>query len=487
MSFENDVLIGGGRYRPMTPLGEGGMGIVWLAEDLTLRRQVAIKRLRPEHTTKEQEDRRKRALREAKILSSVDHPAIVQIYDVFQEDDHPCIVMNYIDGDSLQELLEQGRLPGERELASIGLRVLGALDAAHRAKVLHRDVKPANIMITDAGDVYLVDFGIAHMIGETKLTRTNSFIGTPEFLAPERLEGHEPGPQADLWSLGVTLYLMREGRSPFRRGDNAPATMLAILRDDPPPARPGRLADTTAKLLVKDPGRRLDARGLAAELKSILDGTGPSRRESTRPVDLGSLPAAQAARQVAGLPAELAGSLVARLPAEAARELLLAAEPQAIARILLALPPGQAGPLLARLPAKSAGPVLNLMAADPGRAAAVLAVLPPARVGRSLSYTAERHAAELLAALPPEDAATVIRRVDRRATGGIITALAGTALAVRLVGTMPIDEACDVLRFVPPPITAAIVRAQPPDHAEKLLNGLSPAIRRPVERHLQAP
>ena len=257
MTSENRVLQD--RYRLLSELGKGGMGSVWLAQDELLDRKVALKQLALEINPTDVAERRTRALQEAKALARVDHRAIVDIYDVFIADGNPCIVMKYIRGPSLATIIRERAPLGEQQIARIGLPVLRALDAAHAANVVHRDVKPANIVVADDGLVYLVDFGIAKIIGEQSLTSRSKMIGTPEFFAPEQIEGTGVGPPADLWSLGVTLFYALEGYSPFRRrGDQeGAATILAIVRDDPPPPqRQGPLASAIVQLLKKRPSQR---------------------------------------------------------------------------------------------------------------------------------------------------------------------------------------------------------------------------------------
>ncbi|POM27177.1 Serine/threonine-protein kinase PrkC [Actinomadura rubteroloni] len=262
----------GGRYRLLRPLGTGGMGSVWSAEDLVLGRTVALKEL-AHHLNggRDLEARRARALREARALAQAVDPAIVQIYDVLVERGDPWLVMQYIPGPSLADLVASGP-PDERTVARIGLRVLRALRAAHAANVLHRDVKPANILLDDTGRAYLVDFGIARITGATALTADNTVLGTLEFMAPERIRGDAIGPPSDLWSLGVTLYFALEGRSPFRASnDTAAATIWAIMNSPAPrPATPGPLAEAVTRLLEKDPTHRMRAEHLERALRETL-------------------------------------------------------------------------------------------------------------------------------------------------------------------------------------------------------------------------
>jgi serine/threonine protein kinase len=248
-----------GRYRLLRPLGQGGMGAVWRAHDTLLDRQIALKEIylpgAPGPVDPE-DPLVRRALREAQAAARLHHPGIVTVHDVVTDEGRPWIVMELVDGQSLaQAIQEAGLIPAPRT-AEIGLRVLDALEVAHRAGVLHRDVKPANILL--AGDrVVLTDFGIAAIDDATALTGTGQMIGSPAFLAPERINGDPATAAADLWALGVTLYAAVTGRSPFRREDTL-ATLAAILTSQPdPPAHAGRLWPVVKGLLTKDPAQRL--------------------------------------------------------------------------------------------------------------------------------------------------------------------------------------------------------------------------------------
>ncbi|MER6689294.1 serine/threonine-protein kinase [Streptomyces minutiscleroticus] len=259
----------GGRYRLLARLGHGGMGTVWRAGDETVDREVAVKEPRvPDHLPeRERANVFERMRREARAAARLDHPAVVNVHDVVDVDGRPWIVMELVRGRSLGDALQEGTLDA-REAARIGLEVLGALEAAHAAGVLHRDVKPDNILLGRYGRVVLTDFGIARTEGETSLTDTGGFVGSPEFVAPERVLGRQPGPASDLWSLGVVLYAATEGVSPFRRS-NTPATLQSVLNTVPaaPSAAKGPLADAINGLLAKDPARRPDAGRVRALLE----------------------------------------------------------------------------------------------------------------------------------------------------------------------------------------------------------------------------
>ncbi|WHX20324.1 serine/threonine-protein kinase [Streptomyces malaysiensis subsp. malaysiensis] len=248
----------GGRYQLVSRLGHGGMGTVWRAHDQIVDRDVAVKEPRvPDHLPeRERQTVYQRMQREARAAARIDHPSVVTVHDVVVEGGRPWIVMELVRGQSLGDRLMEGTLD-PREAARIGLSVLGALAAAHEAGVLHRDVKPDNVLLGRSGRVVLTDFGIAQIEGEQRLTETGGFVGSPEFIAPERVLGQRPGPESDLWSLGVVLYAAVEGMSPFRRS-HAPATLQAVLGSEPQvPARAtGPLATLIMQLLRKDPAMR---------------------------------------------------------------------------------------------------------------------------------------------------------------------------------------------------------------------------------------
>ncbi|MEU0940547.1 protein kinase [Embleya sp. NPDC005971] len=248
-----------GRYRLAEPLGRGGMGTVWLAFDELLRRDVAVKEVRIPDDLDEMDTqgRCERALREARAAARITHPNVVTIFDVAEDDGRPWIVMELVRAPSLTDVLDEGRL-APHEAAEVGLAVLAALRAARAADVLHRDVKPSNILMVPGGRIVLTDFGIATVAGSVTLTATGMLVGSPEYLAPERVLGRRPGPASDLWSLGVTLYQAVEGFSPFRR-TGAMDTLTAVLTDEPaPPRRSQALWPAIEALLRKDPLERAD-------------------------------------------------------------------------------------------------------------------------------------------------------------------------------------------------------------------------------------
>ncbi|MFF0109005.1 serine/threonine-protein kinase [Streptomyces hirsutus] len=266
-----------GRYRLLSPLGEGGMGTVWRARDEVLHREVAVKEVRAPAglPTPDVERMYARLEREAWAAARVADRNVVTVYDVATEDGRPWIVMELVRGLSLAEVLDaEGPLDPQRA-ARVGAEVLAALRAAHDAGVLHRDVKPANVLIANDGRIVLTDFGIATVEGSSALTMTGEVIGSPEFLAPERALGRTPGPESDLWSLGVLLYAAVEGSSPFRQ-DTPLSTLRAIVDEElPPPRRAGPLTPVIEGLLRKNPAERLSAVRAQQDLRLV--GAGGSR------------------------------------------------------------------------------------------------------------------------------------------------------------------------------------------------------------------
>ncbi len=251
-----------GRYRLVKILGRGGMGAVWQGNDLLLDRDVAVKEIYlpgADHVPVDPDDPRiRRAIREAQAAARLRHPNIVTVHDVALDAGRPWIVMELVDGPSLAEVIAKAGALSAARTAEIGLQVLDALTAAHRRGTVHRDVKPANILI-DPDRAMLTDFGIAAMEDASALTMTGQMVGSPAYMAPERINGDTAAPAADLWALGVTLYLAVTGRSPFQREDTQ-ATIAAILTRPPPvPAGAGNLWPVLAGLLEKDPNRRLTA------------------------------------------------------------------------------------------------------------------------------------------------------------------------------------------------------------------------------------
>ncbi|MEJ8668190.1 serine/threonine-protein kinase [Streptomyces sp. MS1.AVA.1] len=262
-----------GRYRVVAQLGRGGMGVVWRAVDEVLGREVAVKELRTysDADGPELADLRLRMQREARAAARVKHSGVVAVHDVAEVDGRPLIVMELVDGPSLEAVLRERGTLDPREAAGIGAKVMDALAAAHRAGVLHRDVKPGNILLDRSGRVVLTDFGIAAMDdpgdgAATQLTRTGHLVGSLDYSAPERAQGADPGPSSDVWALGATLYAAVEGSAPFRRTSTF-STLTAIVSEPlPEPVNAGPLGPVLARLMDK----RSESRPEADEARELL-------------------------------------------------------------------------------------------------------------------------------------------------------------------------------------------------------------------------
>jgi hypothetical protein len=249
-----------GRYRLLRQLGAGGMGRVWLAQDEMLARQVAVKEvvIPPGLSDGERSELRYRTLREARTAARLNHPNVIKIYDVVHAEEPPFIVMEYVPSRSLHEVITESGPVRPAEAARIGLAVLDALMAAHAAGILHRDVKPGNVLLARDGRVVLTDFGLAVFDGgESALTLPGLVFGSVRYVAPERARDGTSTPQSDLWALGATLFAAVEGQSPYAR-ETAMATLTALATEVPDaPKRAGPLRPVLAGLLRRNPRDRL--------------------------------------------------------------------------------------------------------------------------------------------------------------------------------------------------------------------------------------
>ncbi|WP_184535778.1 serine/threonine-protein kinase [Micromonospora polyrhachis] len=264
----------GGRYELRTAVGHGGMGTVWKAVDTLLRRDVAVKEvvLPPGLAPSDRDSMYERTLREARAAAAIQHPAVVQVYDVVTESGRPWIVMELLEARSLADMVIEDGPVAPRAVAKIGIALLGALEVAHAIGVLHRDVKPANVLICADGRCVLTDFGVARMPTDVQLTTPGMVLGSPHFISPERALGQDFGPPSDLFSLGVTLYTAIEGRPPFDKGDPI-ETMHAVVEDEPaPPVRSGPLTRVLFGLLEKDPAQRINVHSARSMLRELLSG-----------------------------------------------------------------------------------------------------------------------------------------------------------------------------------------------------------------------
>ncbi|MDA0567607.1 serine/threonine protein kinase [Streptomonospora sp. S1-112] len=292
------------RYRLLEPIGHGGMGTVWRAEDELLHRHVAIKEVRvaPDLDPDKRDELIARTMREARICAGLStHPGIVTIHDVVREGGRPWIVMELVSGRGLDRVVaEEGPL-SPRRTAEVGRQIFAALDSAHRAGVVHRDVKPANVMLLPDGRAMLSDFGIAVSDSEDKLTLTGKLPGSPGYVAPERLRHNVMSPAADVWSLGATLYFAVEGRSAFERPTNAGRLTAALESPPDPPRRAGPLRPVLNGMLQPDPEHRLGGSALDSALAGVVAGAGAEDATPTQLDVSGSLPQTPAADRAPGL------------------------------------------------------------------------------------------------------------------------------------------------------------------------------------------
>jgi tRNA A-37 threonylcarbamoyl transferase component Bud32 len=289
-----------GRYRLIEPLGTGGMGTVWRAEDTVLGREVAVKEVTFPHglSDEDREVLRERTRREARAAARLDHPSAVTVYDVVEEDGAPYLVMEYVDARTLADVVRSDGPLSPQRTAEVGLALLGALEAAHAQGIVHRDVKPGNVMLTPArqgrpGRVVLADFGIATSTGDSSITSTGLLLGSPSYIAPERARGQAPGPASDLWSLGATLFTAVEGRPPYDGGEPLLTVTAVVTGDHAPFVSAGPLEPVLEGLLERDPAARLsaaDARRLLEDVHAHATAADarPGARPATSPTRAGA-------------------------------------------------------------------------------------------------------------------------------------------------------------------------------------------------------
>lgn len=422
------------RYRLIGKIGRGGMGDVWLAEDTRLKREVALKQLIASNDdTADLARRRRRVLHEARALAKVKHPAIVPIHDFFLVKRDPWIVMEYIKGEPLDKIIGRERL-SERLIARIGLRVLNGLVAAHKEGIVHRDVKPANILVTADGAVFLIDFGIARSAGDPSLTGGLSILGTLEYLAPERLEaGAEAGPPSDIWSLGVTLFYALEGYSPFRHGQpDTQSIMMAIVRDTPTPARRCPLADITLRMLDKDPARRATAQEVRSVLERVANGQSQPSPQPWPPQPKPSV-LADLGEEIVRAGVDKGAAMLASLDVPAAARIVAdcpATERGALLQGIAIVEPVIAATILRMLLAAAAGHAFGGL--SPKTAASLLAEMPVPEAARILGCSGTRAAADAITEMAPSQAAAQLKSMaDRKRAAEVLArALSGTVIAI---------------------------------------------------------
>ena len=262
-----------GRYRLEAPVGRGAMGVVWRARDQLLDRDVAVKEVQIAETLTDAEraNAYQRTLREAKTAARLNHPAVVTVYDVCEDEGRPWIVMQLVNAQSLDQVLAASGPLSPRRAAEMARQLLSALSVAHAAGVMHRDVKPSNVLLGSDDRAVLTDFGIATFQGDPKLTQTGMVMGSPGFTAPERIRGEDASPASDLWSLGATLFAAVEGHGPFEKRGGAITTMSAIINEDAPEApTAGALGPVIAALLRRGPADRPDASAAVRMINDVL-------------------------------------------------------------------------------------------------------------------------------------------------------------------------------------------------------------------------
>ena len=262
-----------GRYRLEAPIGRGAMGVVWRARDQLLDRDVAVKEVQIAETLTDAEraNAYQRTLREAKTAARLNHPAVVTVYDVCEDEGRPWIVMQLVSAQSLDQVLAASGPLSPRRAAEMARQLLSALSVAHAAGVMHRDVKPSNVLLGSDDRAVLTDFGIATFQGDPKLTQTGMVMGSPGFTAPERIRGEDASPASDLWSLGATLFAAVEGHGPFEKRGGAITTMSAIINEDAPEApAAGALGPVIAALLRREPADRPDASAATRMINDVL-------------------------------------------------------------------------------------------------------------------------------------------------------------------------------------------------------------------------
>ncbi len=269
------------------------MGTVWRATDTVLARDVAIKEVTfPRGVTdEEREVLRERTRREARAAARLDHPSAVTVYDVAEEDGTPYLVMELVEARTLSEVVRTDGPLSPHATAQMGLAVLGALEAAHAQGIVHRDVKPGNVLLRPDGRVVLTDFGIATFTGDSSITSTGLLLGSPSYIAPERARGEAPGPASDLWSLGATLFTAVEGAAPFDKGEPLPTMTAVVTGDRAPFVAAGPLVPALEGLLEADPGQRLDAASARTALLQVLQST-DANAPAAHPVHAATRPGA---------------------------------------------------------------------------------------------------------------------------------------------------------------------------------------------------
>jgi tRNA A-37 threonylcarbamoyl transferase component Bud32/flagellar motility protein MotE (MotC chaperone) len=500
------------RYQLKGRIGNGGMGSVWQAYDTVLGRMVAVKQLTAGWYDGENlRIRRERVRREAIALARVEHPVVVSIHDLIYDDDDPWIVMGYVSGMTLEQIIQQRSPLGEQEVASIGLAVLHGLMACHARNVCHRDVKPANIIKDEEGTVRLVDFGIARIAGLDPLTDDSKILGTLEFLDPELFAGKHASAATDLWALAVTLYWALEDRSPFR-GATMEATIAAILSKNPPePRSQGALAALVLQMLDKKPEARPAAGAVLGVLQGVASGRspartrpgavrdgdartvpmprerapasavywpGPSQQQSGRAGDGQSANRRRRVTSLSGLPDRTAAEIIAKWPTD-----------RAVAE-LLAMEENEAAGILNRCGDTGAGRLLSAITAEqPALARKFVDMVTADRRGRLLNHMSSSAAASLLALPPLSGAVRALSRAYDTTVVGALSEMTSTSAAalVTAIADENEDHVVTVLGQAAPATVAGILKhVVPASRSQRLLHQLPARFQELVAKRLAA-
>ncbi|MGB8962793.1 MAG: protein kinase [Pseudonocardiaceae bacterium] len=298
MTDEGELIAG--RYRLISRLGSGAMGVVWRARDERLHRTVAIKQLLLPATLSdiEADEANRRAMREGRITARLHHPHAIAVYDVVDHAGQPCLIMEYLPSRSLATVLSLQGVLLPATVARIGSQIASALAAAHKVGIVHRDIKPGNVLLADDGTAKITDFGVSHAVGDVTVTATGMLAGTPAYLAPEVAQGNSAGFPSDVFSLGATLYTALEGMPPFGLNSNAIALLHQVASGQiTPPTQSGPLTSVLLRLLRRDPELRptmQQARDALATLAADLAGPrGAPSTPAPQPTRIQSIPKTQ--------------------------------------------------------------------------------------------------------------------------------------------------------------------------------------------------
>lgn len=315
MSEVGDLLAG--RYRLRRHLGTGAMGVVWEAADERLGRTVAVKQLlmQPGLDAAGTEEARQRAMREARIAARLHHPNAIAVHDVTEDAGLPLLVMEFFPARTLADVLAHEGPLTPLAAARIGTQVAAALAAAHRAGIVHRDVKPGNVLIGEDGTAKLADFGIAHAGGDVSVTRAGVVAGTPAYLAPEVARGEQPSPASDMYSFGATVYAAVEGAPPFGDDETNPLGVLHRVAAGavPPPGRAGALTPLLLGMLADNPHQRPTAEQARESMRAVASGQAPELNDHTQPIPAvtGAAPQAVSRANPSGTRLDLSPAAVA--------------------------------------------------------------------------------------------------------------------------------------------------------------------------------